>query len=429
VNFDPFGEAYLADPYPAFAEYRHQQPVFYSPEHDYWVLSRYGDVRSALRDASTYSATNTLTPIQPRTPQAAAILREGYRSVPTLTNTDPPLHTRARRLANDAFTPRMVAQLEGFIRDLAVRLIEERVHGGQAASVDIVRALTWELPALVIFKILGVPDADVPRVKAWGGNRLMFLFGHTDERTQTEVAEGMVAFWCFTEDLVRARTAIPRDDFTSELIGATDAEGQRLAPTEVATILFGLLLAGHETTTNLLSNAVRRLLEHRATAWEPMCRDPGLIPNAIEEVLRYDSPVVIWRRKTKQPVQLRGVNIPAEANLLLLLGSANRDANVFADPETFDILRPNAREHLSFGLGNHMCLGAPLARLEARVVLEELSRRRPDLQLIPDQTLTFHPNIAFRGPSSLAVGCPVNGQPLDSQKLLPDSTPHQPSAV
>ena len=312
----------------------------------------------------------------------------------------------------------MVAQLEGFIRDLAVRLIEERVHGGQAASVDIVRALTWELPALVIFKILGVPDADVPRVKAWGGNRLMFLFGHTDERTQTEVAEGMVAFWCFTEDLVRARTAIPRDDFTSELIRATDAEGQRLAPTEVATILFGLLLAGHETTTNLLSNAVRRLLEHRATAWEPLCRDPGLIPNAIEEVLRYDSPVVIWRRKTKQPVQLRGVDIPAEANLLLLLGSANRDADVFADPETFDILRPNAREHLSFGLGNHMCLGAPLARLEARVVLEELTRRRPDLQLIPDQTLTFHPNIAFRGPSALLVGCPVKGHALGAEAEL-----------
>ena len=159
-------------------------------------------------DASTYSASNTLTPIQPRTPQAAAILREGYRSVPTLTNTDPPVHTRARRLANVAFTPRMVAQLEGFIRDLAVRLIEERVRGGRAASVDIVRALTWELPALVIFKILGVPDADVPRVKAGVSNRLMFLFGHTDERTQTEVAEGMVAFWCFTEDLVRARTAI-----------------------------------------------------------------------------------------------------------------------------------------------------------------------------------------------------------------------------
>jgi cytochrome P450 len=367
-------------------------------------------VRTALRDASAYSASNTLTPIQPRTSQAAAILREGYRSIPTLTNTDPPVHTRARRLVNVAFTPRMVARLEEFIRDLAARLIEERVHAGQPTAVDIVRALTWELPALVIFKILGVPDADVPRVKAWGGNRLMFLFGHTDEPTQTQVAEGMVAFWCFTEDLVRARAAIPRDDFTSELIRATDAEGQRLAPAEVATVLFGLLLAGHETTTNLLSNAIRRLLEHRATAWEALCRHPGLIPNAIEEVLRFDPPVVIWRRKTRQPVQLRGVDIPADANLLLLLGSANRDADVFADPDTFDIRRRNAREHLAFGLGNHMCLGAPLARLEARVVLEELTRRRPDLQLIPDQTLTFHPNIAFRGPSALHVSCPVHNR-------------------
>jgi cytochrome P450 len=405
MQFDPFGEAYLADPYPLFAEYRTQAPVFYSAELDYWVVSRYGDVRTALRDTALFSASNALTPIQPRSARAAAILKEGYRSVPTLTNTDPPLHTRARRIANQAFTPRMVSQLEGFIRDLAARFIEERVH---APHADIVHALTWELPALVIFKILGVPDADIPRVKACGGNRLMFLFGRTDDQTQTQVAEGMVAFWCFTEDLVRDRAANPRDDFTTQLVRATDTTGQRLAPVEVATVLFGLLLAGHESTTHLLSNAVRRLLEHRASAWEPIVREPGLIPNAVEEVLRFDPPVVIWRRKTRAEVRLSGVDVPADANLLLLLGSANRDADMFPDPDRFDIRRSNAREHLAFGMGNHLCLGAPLARLEARVVLEELSRRRPGLRLVPDQALTFHPNIAFRGPSSLVLSCPVS---------------------
>jgi cytochrome P450 len=399
-GFDPFRADFLANPYPAFAKYRAHAPVFYSPELEYWVLARYGDVRNAFRDTSHYSAANALSPIQPRSTAAAAILREGYGAVPTLTNTDPPVHTRARRIANIAFTPRMVAQMEDFVRDLAGRLIDERVQG---TDVDIVRALTWELPALVIFKVLGVSDEDVARVKSWGGNRLIFMFGRTDEPTQAEVAEGMVAFWRYTEGLVRERAASPRADFTSDLVQATDADGQQLAPAEVATVLFGLLLAGHETTTNLLSNGVRRFLEHRDSAWEALCADPTRIPNAVEEVLRFDPSVVIWRRRTKVPVVLHGVEVPADANLLLLIGSANRDEEVFPAGETFDISRANARDHLAFGMGNHMCLGAPLARLEARVVFEELTRRRPGLRLLPDQELRFHPNISFRGPTSLRV--------------------------
>jgi cytochrome P450 len=398
--FDPFGAAFLADPFPTFAHYRHLAPVFYSAALDYWILARYSDIRNALRDTTTYSASNALSPINKPAPEAAAILREGYRSVPTLTNADPPAHTRARKLANIAFTPRMVARMEDYIRDLAVHFIEERVHGPE---VDIVSALTWELPALVIFKILGVPDLDVPRVKAWGGNRLLLMFGRIDESEQTDVAEGMVAFWRYTEDLIRDRAAHPRDDFTSEFVHATDANGQRLEPNQVATILFGLLLAGHETTTHLLSSAIRRFLEHRATAWEPVCHDPSLLPNAVEEVLRFDPPINIWRRRTKQRVRVQDVDMPADANLMLLIGSANRDESVFAAPEVFDIHRSNARDHLSFGMGNHLCLGAPLARLEARVVLEELTRRRPGLHLVDKQTLAFHPNISLRGPSALRV--------------------------
>jgi cytochrome P450 len=403
-DFDPFAPAFLADPYPFFAEYQQHTPVFYSPSLDYWVLTRYADVRAAFRDTSLYSAANALSPIQPRSAEAAAIMAGGFGSVPTLTNTDPPVHTRARRIANLAFTPRMVASLEPFVRGLAVRLIEERLHAGPA---DIVRGLTWELPALVIFHILGVPDDDVPQVKAWGGNRLMFMFGRTDESTQAQVAEGMVAFWRYTEQLVADRAAHPRADFTSQLVQAVDSTGERLAPAEVGTVLFGLLLAGHETTTNLLSNGVRRFLEHRPAAWDVLCAAPAAIPNAIEEVLRFDPAVVMWRRKTRQAVRIGGVDVPAEANLLLLIGSANRDADVFAEPARFDIQRPNARDHLAFGLGNHLCLGAPLARLEARVVFEELTRRRPGLELAANQSLSFHPNISFRGPTRLQVTCPV----------------------
>jgi cytochrome P450 len=171
---------------------------------------------------------------------------------------------------------------------------------------------------------------------------------------------------------------------------------------EVTQIVYELLFAGHETTTGLIANALRRLLTERH-AWEEICGDPALIPNAIEEVLRFDSSVIAWRRRTTGAVEIGGVPVPADANLLLLLGSANRDPAVFEDPEHFDIHRPNAKEHLSLGFGAHYCLGAPLARLEARIVLEELSARLPSLRLIPEQTLHFQPNTTFRGPLSLLV--------------------------
>jgi cytochrome P450 len=292
-----------------------------------------------------------------------------------------------------------VSRLEEFVRALVARLVEERLRGGRA---DIVRALTWELPALVIFKVLGVPDDDVPRIKAWGGNRLLFMFGRQDPDEQVRVAEGMAAFWRYTEELAVSRRERPRDDFTSELVRALDADGRPLTQQEASTVLFGLLLAGHETTTHLLTNGLRRLLEQRS-AWEALCADAALIPNAIEEVLRYDPSTTIWCRKTKVATRIRGVQVPAGANLLLVIAAANRDPEVFVEPDRFEVRRANTRDHLSFGSGNHLCLGAPLARLEARVVFEELTRRRPSLRLVPDQELAFHPNIAFRGPTSLQV--------------------------
>ena len=175
-----------------------------------------------------------------------------------------------------------------------------------------------------------------------------------------------------------------------------------LEPREATTIMLIMLFAGHETTTNLLGNSFHRLLADRAS-WEAICREPGLIPNAIEEVLRFDSSVITWRHKAKQAVDIGGVSVPAEAKLLLLLGSANRDPAVFANPDEFDIRRPNAREHLSFGYGVHNCLGAPLARLEARVVLEEVSRRLPTLRLAGNTAVEFPPSISMRGPCSLKV--------------------------
>jgi cytochrome P450 len=399
-RFDPFHDPYLADPYPFFAEARAATPVFYSPAIDYWVVTRYHDIRQIFQTPKLFSASNALAPIQPICPEAERTLAEGaFRPVPTLTNNDPPAHTRVRRLANVAFTMKRVAAMEPFIRELAVRFVRERLSSGRA---DLVRDLAWELPALVIFRVLGIPDEDVPRVKAGAENRLLLMWGRPAEEEQIRLAHGMAEFWRYAEELVARRAQDPRDDFTSDLILARDGAMPALNSQEVTTIVYGLLLAGHETATSLLANAFRRLLTD-LDAWKEICGNSSLIPNAVEEVLRLDSSVIAWRRKTTQGVEIGGVPVPADANLLLLLGSANRDPAVFENPDRFDIHRTNAKDHLSFGHGVHFCLGAPLGRLEARVVIEELSERLPGLRLAPEQTLSFQPNTSFRGPLSLLV--------------------------
>jgi cytochrome P450 len=202
----------------------------------------------------------------------------------------------------------------------------------------------------------------------------------------------------------RARRASQRvkDRETRALLLARDGDLPALNLQQVTTIVFVLLFAGHETTTGLMGNAMRRLLTGRH-AWEEMCGDPAHIPNAIEEVLRFGSSVIAWRRQTTEAVEVGGVPVPADANLLLLLGSANREPAVFEEPDHFDIHRQNAKEHLSLGSGVHFCLGSPLARLETRVVLEELSACLPSLRLVPGQTLRFQPNTTFRGPLALLV--------------------------
>jgi cytochrome P450 len=347
-----------------------------------------------------FSAANTLAPLQPICPAAGRLLAQGgFRPIPTLTNSDPPAHTRVRRLAHVAFTPRRIAGMEPLVRELTGRCVEERLSSGRA---DLIRDLAWDLPALVIFRVLGIPDEDVARVKAGAASRLLVMWGRPNEDEQIRLVQGMTRFWRYAEALVASRAAHPRDDFTSDLLLARDNDLPALNHREVTQIVYELLFAGHETTTGLIGNAMRRLL-NEGHAWEEICRDSSLIPNAVEEVLRFDSSVIAWRRKTTEPVEIGGVPVPADANLLLLLGSANRDPAVFEDPDRFDIHRPNALEHLSLGHGAHYCLGAPLARLETRVVLEELSARLPSLRLVPGQTLRFQPNTTFRGPLSLLV--------------------------
>jgi cytochrome P450 len=400
-GFNPLGDDYLADPYPFMSEARNAAPVFYSQNLDHWVVTRYRLIREVFLDPGVFSAANANSPVFPPCPGAQRALEAGgFRAVPALANADPPAHTRVRRIANAAFTPRRIAEMEGFVRDLSNRFIAERFRGG---SADMVRDLAWELPVLVLFRILGIDADQVSRVKEGSWNRILFIYGRpANEADQMRAAEGMAAFWRYAEELVEARTREPRDDFASALVWTTDDNGERLTSQQAATVVLNLLFAGHETTTGLLGNAFRRLLADR-NAWRTVCADASLIPNAIEEVLRLDSSVIAWRRRTTQATTIAGMPIPEHAKLLLLLGAGNRDPDVFPDPDVFDIRRSNAREHLAFGHGIHLCIGRPLARLQAKIVLEEFARRMPALRLAPDLKLVFPPNVSFRGPLSLPV--------------------------
>ena len=401
AQFDPLSEDYLVDPYPYLSEARAKAPVFYSEKLDHWVVTRYNLIRHIFLNPQIFSAGNANSPVLPPCPRAAKALEEGgFRAVPTLANVDPPAHTRVRRIANTAFTPKRVAEMESFIRETTIRFCNERFRNG---SADLVRDLAWELPVLVLFRILGVGEDQVPRVKEGSWNRILFVYGRPEsEADQISAAEGMAAFWRYAEELVEDRTREPRDDFTSALAWATDDDGKRLTSQQAATVVLNLLFAGHETTTGLLGNSFNRFLGDRE-AWRAICADPNLIPNAIEEVLRLDSSVIAWRRRTTQATSIADVPIPPNAKLLLLLGAGNRDPEVFPDPDRFDIRRSNAKDHLAFGHGAHLCLGRPLARLQAKVVLEEVSARFPSMRLTPDVTLEFPPNVSFRGPLSLPV--------------------------
>ncbi len=230
----------------------------------------------------------------------------------------------------------------------------------------------------------------------------------------------MAAYRGYLRELVAAKATDRDDDFASALLEIHDEDPDKLSQEEIASILFSLSFAGHETTNNLIGNCLRRLLEEPAR-WQAIVADPGLIPGAIDEVLRYDPSVVVWRRQAKQALSVGGVEIPAGAKLFLWLAATGRDASMFPEPERFDVARANARRTLAFGRGIHFCIGAALGKLEAKVALEEITRRRPALSLVPGQTLRFHPNISFRGPLELWVQDQRRGTPAPSSHAAPSA--------
>ena len=395
-DFRPFD---TADPFAFYARARAQAPVFFSEELGFWVVSRYDDVHAIFKDPRTFSSENTQAPYKARPAEVQQVLDDGsFRAYSGLSARQPPEHTRLRGFIKKAFTPRRVATLEPQVRELAVTMIERMAAGSRA---DLVADLAYDLPALVIFRLLGVPDEDVPRVKEWAQSRVHLNFGDAPVAEQVHHAENLVAYWRYCLELIQQRFDEPRDDLPSDLVRIFRAGDDDISIDEMAGLVYGQLTAGHETTSALLASGLKELLEQRER-WEELCADPSLIPTAVEELLRLTTPVFAWKRKVKRAARIGEVDLPEGANVLLLLGSANHDETVFPRPEHIDLGRGNARSHLAFGHGIHFCLGAALARLEAQIVLEELTRRLPGLRLA-EQRFDYSANTSFRSPSRVLV--------------------------
>jgi len=362
VDFNPYSPSFRQDPYPVYRRLRDEYPVYHNEELGFFAISRYDDIVAALQDVETFSSANALGIGAPK---------EVLDQIPMMMLLDPPRHGQLRALVNRAFTPRRVAGLEPRIRALARSLVDDFIERG---SCDLVEHFSGPLPATVIAELLGVPAED----------GLMFKEKSTAIVTQDAKGGGDLDFTPAIELMLYMTAAYderrkqPRDDLMSALLEA-EIDGERLSQEELLGFAFLLLVAGNETTTNLISNAVG-LLDQYPDQRRQLVDDPSLLPAAIEEFLRFESPVQGLSRTPRKDSVIHGCTIPEDAQLLLLYASANRDERRIDDPERFDISR-DPKPHLAFGFGTHFCLGASLARLEAKIALEELLARAPEFRV------------------------------------------------
>jgi cytochrome P450 len=366
------------------------------------VVSRYDDVAASLRDKEYLSNENRqailFDSLAPEEQLSLAPMRHYYAQKDVI-GSDPPDHTRLRGLVQKAFTPRMVASLEPRIRMLVGDLTDEALQSG--APFDVVERLSHPLPVILLAELLGAPVHDRPLFKRWAAEILAFQgTGRTNFSTAMISQTALLEMFAYMSRLIEERRTAPRDDLITALAQAEE-QGQRFTRDELLATSNTLLTAGHETTTNLIGNLVHLLLTNPAQ-WERLQADPGLIPDAIEEALRFEAPKQRNFRRVKVAHAVNGFDFAAGQMVFQLIGSANRDPRRFPDADTFDVGRGRGIEHLAFGSGIHFCLGAPLARLEARVVLETLLERLPRLRLVPG-SLRWQTRVQLRGPARLVV--------------------------
>ena len=389
--FNPIAFRMLRDPYPAYARLRERSPVHRSRVLNAWVFTRYADIEAILRDFRRFS----------NRPDSVSPDRRRRRSVPprvdwTMLFLDPPDHTRLRSLVNQAFTPRVVDALEPHIRTVMHELVDAV---DDPAGFDLMRAVAGPLPVIVIAEMLGVPPEDRARFAEWSHARARILEPLVGAQERASADAAGEAFDAYFLPIVQARRREPRDDIISALAQAEEA-GDSLTEREMLTMLRLLLIAGNETTTNLIGNGVLALLEH-PEQMRLLREDPSRIPAAVEELLRFDTPVQLDLRGVVEDCETYGVPLRRGEPAVLALGAANRDPEAFDEPDRLDVARSRG-SNISFGRGIHHCLGAPLARLEARIALEVLLERYSSLQLLGKRP-AFRRAIVLRGLETLPI--------------------------
>lgn len=377
IEFDNTGAAFEADRYGTYAMLRRESPVHRRVMKSGWVIhdvTRYQDVVSVLRDRRFRTVKFAPEIVEQLLKQPDSPLHTLARIVGSvLLVKDDDDHRRLRGLVNKAFTPRVVQDLRPRIAALVDTMLQEPLRRG---GLDIIADLAAPLPVIVIAELLGLPTSDYPLLKRWSDRTATFIDGTIREQGLPQAAEAATEMGAYLEDVFAARRREPREDLISGLVHAT-VDGERLTENEVLATTWLVLAAGHETTTNLIGNGMLAMMQHH-DQYERLCSDPSLIGSAVEELLRFDAPVQATSRIPFEDVEVAGRTVAAGEETLVYLASANRDPEVFDDPDRLDIGRADNR-HVSFGHGAHFCVGAALARLEAQEVVGALARCAPGM--------------------------------------------------
>jgi cytochrome P450 len=389
----------LVDPYPAYHRLRAVAPVAWAEVFRGWILTRYADVAPVLRDAR-FSSQRYGNVAEQAAARGQTDVAEMYRArMGAMVSCDGPRHTRLRSLVSKAFTPRAVAAMRPRVTELVNQLLDEAQARG---PIDLMRDLAAPLPVAVIASMLGIPPEDQGRFKHWS-DAIVATVNFPESRSDDVVRRAATAYHELT-DYFRSlvgRMRLGQGTGLLAAMAAAEEAGDRLTEAELYANASLLLNAGHETTTNLIGNGTLALLRH-PDQWQRLVADPALIEGAVEELLRYDSPVQFSNRKALEDVILGEHKIAAGQTVMVVLGAANRDPAMFPEPDRLDVTRAEAPHHVAFAMGPHYCLGAPLARLEGQVVFQILVQRYPGLRLEGEPPV-YRENFNLRGLKGLAV--------------------------
>ena len=397
--FAPSDPAFLQDPYPTYARLREEAPIFFHEPWRAFVLTRYEDVNALLRDrrlGRVLRNVSEATLLEHFSPKEAEF---EVSRVGSLLELEPPEHGRVKDVFHQTFTPRRVRELSGKVANLCQRLAEALLARAERRA-DLIRDFAEPIPVTVIADLLGIPEADRWQLVPWSKGIIQWFEPERSPAMEAEAIGCARDFMAYLKALIPQRRAAPGDDLLSAMLQVHDAEPERLSELELVNNCILLLNAGHEAVVNVIGNGMYALLSRRE-AWEALKAEPALVPGAVEEMMRFDTPLQFFERYVLEDMSYAGFTWPRGTKLALYYASANRDPEVFEHPERFDIRRdPNP--HLAFGVGLHYCIGAPLARLELQAALRTLSGRLPELRLA-GETPRYQPKNVFRYLEKLPV--------------------------